>query len=186
MLAFWRRGYEDCSVADLVEATELQRQSLYNTFGDKHGLFLAALRKYRQLVEQSLAPLRPPESGMSDIRRFMEETLKLQQDGDFGGCLMVRTALGPSHQDKSIRTAVEAGASSVRACFAQVIKQSKARGEISGPVEPEALAGLLFTVLHGLSALIRTGGSARDVSSVLSQALAPGQPSSNAAHGRKE
>jgi TetR/AcrR family transcriptional repressor of nem operon len=177
MLVFWRRGYEDCSVADLVKATELKRQGLYNTFGDKHGLFLAALQKYRELVEGSLIPLRHPDADMSDIRRFMEDTLKLQEDGDFGGCLMVRTALGPGHHDELIRSAVDAGASSVRACFAQVIKQSKARKEISASIEPEALAGLLFTVLHGLAALVRTGGSAREVSSVLSQTLGPDQAS---------
>lgn len=185
MLVFWRHGYEDCSVADLVKATELQRQSLYNAFGDKHGLFLAALNKYRELVEGTLVPLRRPDAGMSDIRRFMEETLKLQEEGDFGGCLMVRTALGPGHHDELIRSAVDAGASSVRRCFAQVIGQSKARKEISGSVDPEALAGLLFTVLHGLSAFVRTGGSAHEVSAILSQTLGPDQPPSKHALGAR-
>ncbi len=186
MLAFWRRGYEDCSIGDLVRATELQRQSLYNAFGDKHGLFLAALGKYRELVEGALAPLRRTDAGMADIRRFIEETLKLQEEGDFGGCLMVRTALGPTHHDEPIRNAVDAGASSVRRCFAQVIRQSRATKEISGSVDPEALAGLLFTVLHGLSAFVRTGGSAREVSSILSQTLGPDlPPSKNALRVRK-
>jgi len=186
MLAFWRLGYEDCSIGDLVEATELQRQSLYNAFGDKHGLFLAALGKYRELVESALAPLRRPDAGMSDIRRFIEETLKLQEEGDFGGCLMVRTALGQGHHDELIRRAVEAGASSVRNCFAQVIRQSMTRKEIAGSVDPEALAGLLFTVLHGLSAFVRTGGGPLDVSSILSLTLGLGlPPSKNALRIRK-
>ena len=44
--AFWEKGYEATSLNDLLEATGLARQSLYNTFGDKRGLFLASLRRY--------------------------------------------------------------------------------------------------------------------------------------------
>ncbi len=40
---FWRKGFEATSIRDLVEATGLNRGSLYNTFGDKAGLFEAAL-----------------------------------------------------------------------------------------------------------------------------------------------
>ena len=40
--AFWARGYEATSIQELVDCMGLQRGSLYNTFGDKHGLFVAA------------------------------------------------------------------------------------------------------------------------------------------------
>ncbi len=43
---FWRQGFEATSIQDLVEATGLNRGSLYNTFGDKAGLFEAALERY--------------------------------------------------------------------------------------------------------------------------------------------
>lgn len=36
---FGRLGYNACSVDDLVEATALQRGSLYKAFGSKRGLF---------------------------------------------------------------------------------------------------------------------------------------------------
>lgn len=37
--AFGRLGYIGCSIDDLVEATGLQRGSLYKVFGSKRGLF---------------------------------------------------------------------------------------------------------------------------------------------------
>jgi len=43
--AFGRLGYTGCSVDDLVEATGLQRGSLYKTFGSKRGLFEQVLRR---------------------------------------------------------------------------------------------------------------------------------------------
>src|SRR5450432_4342837 len=46
---FWEKGYEATSIADLVSATGVQRQSIYDTFGDKHRLFRAALDRYAAL-----------------------------------------------------------------------------------------------------------------------------------------
>ncbi|MGD9921955.1 MAG: TetR/AcrR family transcriptional regulator, partial [Pseudorhodoplanes sp.] len=46
MRAFWDRGYEATSLQDLVDHTGINRGSLYATFGDKHALFIAALRRY--------------------------------------------------------------------------------------------------------------------------------------------
>lgn len=43
--AFGRLGYTGCSVDDLVEATGLQRGSLYKTFGSKRGLFEQVLSR---------------------------------------------------------------------------------------------------------------------------------------------
>ena len=43
--AFLATGYEATSVDDLVRATGLQRGSLYQAFGSKRGIFLAALRQ---------------------------------------------------------------------------------------------------------------------------------------------
>lgn len=42
---FARLGYAACSVDDLVDATGLQRGSLYKAFGSKRGLFEQVLRK---------------------------------------------------------------------------------------------------------------------------------------------
>ena len=53
---FWRRGYEVVSIQDLEAATGLGRGSLYNAFGDKEGLFIAALDRY--IERHGAAPFR--------------------------------------------------------------------------------------------------------------------------------
>ena len=52
MQAFWSRGYEATSMQALVETTGVNRASLYATYGDKHALFLAALRMYDDTLRQ--------------------------------------------------------------------------------------------------------------------------------------
>src|SRR6266852_4369991 len=52
MMLFWRMGYGGTSIQDLEKATRLRRGSLYNAFGDKQGLFVAALKRYESTVGQ--------------------------------------------------------------------------------------------------------------------------------------
>lgn len=46
MHVFWEKGFEAASLSDLTARMGIQRPSLYSAFGDKKGLFEAALRKY--------------------------------------------------------------------------------------------------------------------------------------------
>src|SRR5215510_9913914 len=44
---FWKAGYAGTSLDDLVEATGMNRPSLYAAFGDKRDLYLKTLEHYR-------------------------------------------------------------------------------------------------------------------------------------------
>ena len=50
MNTFWERGYDSTSYPDLVEATGLGRQNLYQAFGDKRSLLTAVLRHYGECL----------------------------------------------------------------------------------------------------------------------------------------
>src|SRR5437588_174987 len=49
MEMFWSCGYDGTSIQDLVGHMGIKRQSLYDTFGDKHALYLQALDRYREV-----------------------------------------------------------------------------------------------------------------------------------------
>src|SRR6516165_2758728 len=61
---FWQRGYEATSVRDLANKMGLSAPSLYNTYGNKHALFVQALERYLhhstrariERLEKSLPP----------------------------------------------------------------------------------------------------------------------------------
>ncbi|MBI1296291.1 TetR family transcriptional regulator [bacterium] len=46
MFSFLERGYEATSLSALEKATGVDRKGLYNTFGDKEGLFVVALQRF--------------------------------------------------------------------------------------------------------------------------------------------
>lgn len=171
LAAFWRRGYAACSISDLVEATGLQRQSLYNTFGDKGALFLRALQLYRQRIDESLAPLQQDDANLQTLRAYMRGVLKAQRQGHFGACLLVKTAFSQDMGDPRIRRAVVAGAAHVRNSFARVIRASQLRGDLDDGVDPASYAAYLYAILNGLSALATTGSSSGEIEAALAQAF---------------
>ena len=46
MHLFWEKGYEKSSLQDLVQHMGVHRRSMYDTFGDKHSLFMKTLELY--------------------------------------------------------------------------------------------------------------------------------------------
>src|ERR1700738_300379 len=57
MEVFCTRGYQAASIQDLVKHMGINRQSLYDTFGDKHALYLQALDRYREIEGRKLFEL---------------------------------------------------------------------------------------------------------------------------------
>lgn len=53
---FWQHGFEATSMHDLVAATGAKAPTLYHAFGNKEGLFRAAMERYLQRFVLTLTP----------------------------------------------------------------------------------------------------------------------------------
>lgn len=51
---FWKQGYEKTSMQDLVDFMGIHRRSIYGTFGDKHALYMKALKRYESTQNKKL------------------------------------------------------------------------------------------------------------------------------------
>lgn len=171
LAAFWRLGYDGCSISQLVKSTGLQRQSLYNSFGDKDELFLAVLRRYEVHSSTELARLESSDGTLKDVRQYMERVLDIQVTRGCGACLLVRTAFGPQIRNPRVRKVVTAGAHAVRQAFVRVLERAVQSGELPADTDAEHCAAYLYAVLNGLSALSKTGGTEGQVAAVLDQAF---------------
>ncbi len=107
MHVFWRQGYGATSVQDLVEATGVQRGSLYGAFGDKHGLLLEALDAYAEQPFQRLDQLlRESEEPVDAIRQFIRLAGIDSRDMESAsrGCLMGNTCAELAPHDEARAT----------------------------------------------------------------------------------
>lgn len=158
MEVFWRQGYEATSVQDLIAATGLKPGSIYDTFEDKHGLFMAAIQHYRQtVINRSLVILQAPGSARKAIENYFALILeRFARAGHQFGCLMSNTTTELIVRDKKIAEAVNDHLQTIEKTFLEVLERGVRQGEFSPDRDLTALARFLTTCVVGLSVISKT------------------------------
>jgi AcrR family transcriptional regulator len=131
---FSERGVETTSIGDLEERTGLNRSSLYNAFGNKEGLFQAAMRSYLEDgIQARLVSLGQPNAGLGTVAAFflgMGQTFRADPARGERGCLMVNTVAELGAHDPRAALA-SSYRDAFRSAFRTALRQAAARKEIS-------------------------------------------------------
>lgn len=93
MRLFWRDGYAAASVPEISSATGLSTSSLYNTYGSKLDLLVAALAHYHETVLEArmLGPMVHGDEGLADVEAFLDRLGRALETDPPRGCLAVNT-----------------------------------------------------------------------------------------------
>lgn len=168
---FWLKGYEATSLQDLLEHMDIGRQSLYDTFGGKHELFLAALDRYRQVrVDRWLARLEGPNASLDVVRKFCEAVLE-SCAADRRACFLTNSMVELASQDGQVSKKVRAYLTRMEAAFRNAVTNAIERGELRRGKDPRALARHLTNSVLGLTAFAKGGASRKALNDVLAVAL---------------
>ena len=157
MEVFWSRGYEAASVGELVKHMGINRQSLYDTFGDKQALYLQALDRYREVEGRKMFELlERPGSVKKALRQLFEGVV----DGSLCGGERRGCFVGNAMSERAGRCPETAA----RACgqlaaaeeaFYRALLRGKREGEIEGGRDLRAVARFLFSSLQGLQLMAK-------------------------------
>ena len=165
MQVFWHKGYEATSMEDLLEAMDLNRGSLYDTFGDKRQLFLKVMDRYcTTFVGPKFSLLEQPGPALPTLRRFIDDMIEGGlADPQRRGCLIANTAMELSPHEKEIADKVSRALQMAEDTFFKVLARAKQQGELKNGKDPRALARFLMTMLQGNVVMIKAGVSAEVV-----------------------
>jgi TetR/AcrR family transcriptional repressor of nem operon len=161
MMLFWRRGYGGTSIQDLEKATRLRRGSLYNAFGDKLGLFVAALRRYETTVGQErIKQLSNPDPYRA-IQAFLDTLItQMSEPSRPRGCLHTNTSLEfPNAPDEVLRIIAERTAG-IEGAIYLVLRRAQAEGTLDPAADARALARFFLGVAKGIGVLHKVFGDA--------------------------
>ena len=168
MQQFWRDGYEATSLQDLLKAMGLSKSSLYQTFGNKHALFLNCLDNYQRTMSQEMSSkLDASESGMQFIQDFLNEVIEeASANTEIKGCMLVNTMNELSQQDQKVADKALFGISSFAKVFARAIERCKQEGDIKPESDTETLVNYLITNVSGLRTMVKGGVDEKALESV--------------------
>jgi TetR/AcrR family transcriptional repressor of nem operon len=154
MDAFWRKGYESTSLADLCCCTGLHKGSLYQAFGDKHQLFMQSLKHYadREFKETAAVALQQT-SPLDSIRAVVRTVCDHAAEGR--GCMMINSMVELAPHDPEVRQAVQAEGQRRLHVLTELLTKAQQLGEIRPELMPEQLARQLLIGLAGSAALVK-------------------------------
>ena len=154
MHAFRRKGYHAVSIRDLENATGLNAGSIYNSFGDKAGLFDAAFAQYNQAVLQDrIDRYAPPEAGLRGLRWLFLSLLD-EPDRESYGCLITNSAVefgGAEAAHPRVNEALH----KLAATFAERLQAARQEGTLRADVDTRNVSEKLLALYHGVLVLIR-------------------------------
>lgn len=170
---FWEKGYASVSIDDLTKATGLSRSSLYNEFGDKHGLFSRALIQYEQ---QMVATVESILNQQVPIRTRLEHLLdalitEALSDEKRRGCMLTNAAVEKAAQFGDVTYILHANRKLLESLFKNAFVEAQLKGELNPTANADGLAQLLFMLLQGLRVVSKFENKASDLQLVKRQAM---------------
>ena len=173
MRLFWEKGYEATSIQDLVERMGINRGSLYDTFGDKHQLYLAALDRYQQREGRAaFLCLEAPASPLAAIRQtFANLVQEAMTPQGRCGCFAVNAAVELAAHDPAIASRAEATITNMEETFCHLLVQAQQNGELRSTQAPRTLARFLVNGVLGIRTLAKMKPSAELLQDVVETTL---------------
>ena len=160
---FREHGYEGTSAQMLVDAMGIGRQSLYNSFGDKAGLYSAAVRRYAIGETQAhREALRTGNRAIEGIFAMVDRVVREARTP----CLGVNSIaeLGTSWPAlNEIRTAADR---SLRTAVVAQVEAAQAEGDIAAALDPDVIATWFVASFAGIRIAARGGASPEHLTSL--------------------
>ncbi|MEO1816037.1 MAG: TetR/AcrR family transcriptional regulator [Acetobacterium sp.] len=159
MELFWQQGYEKTSMSDLVKCMGIHRKSLYDTFGDKHALYLKAIDLYGEYTTNKLrSETLKAITAHQAIQGIFDYMIEANEDKHWG-CLFVNAATEMGLGDKEVVEKSEAAFRMTEDFIVSIVREGQESGEFSNKYDAEILGEILHNTLIGLRVLARTSAT---------------------------
>ena len=170
---FWERGYNATSVQDLVEHLGINRASIYDTWGDKHGLYLETLKHYRQHTSNYLlGKLRSEQSAKEIVKDFLYDVVNDSVHDDMRkGCFMANSATEMANCDSTVYRMFTDNRIKMEGVLNELIKEGQERGEFATKFDSQAYARFIFNTASGLRTPAKGTIAEKELNEVVDVAL---------------
>ncbi|SLJ95638.1 MULTISPECIES: TetR/AcrR family transcriptional regulator [unclassified Paenibacillus] len=130
---FGAYGYEGTSLTVLLNELGIARQSLYDTYGTKHDLFVSALKFYiQQKTEAGIRLLNECTSVRQGMEQLFNEAVNvLSDEGRRNECFIINSAVEQAPQNHEIADFIQASNKQMEDTFLAALIRGHKNGEFN-------------------------------------------------------
>ncbi len=144
LAVFWQKGFNGCSVNELVEITGVNRFSLYSEFENKEGILYASLELYKErYCQDKLSILDSNDDLHVTLKKFYSSFL--EDDTFVSGCYYIHLGTELADSDERIRAGLDSYLNEIENRFKELLVR---KGLNENPNhDAKHLLGLFCTVM---------------------------------------
>lgn len=173
MEVFWRKGYEGATLAELTRAMGINPPSLYAAFGNKEGLFTAALDRYSARIEAYLRDiLAAPTAREVAARMLHGKADYLTDPANPPGCLFVQGGLACGDEARSVPAELARRRAKAEQALRARFERARAENDLPPSIDPAVLASLIMTLIQGMDVRASAGATRAELHELVDLALA--------------
>jgi len=129
---FSEQGFAATSTEDLMQAMQIGRQSMYDTFGDKRMLFLAALKTYvTQSCGAILSELQRPGEPLAVLRGALIAFAERKDMASSDGCMGLNALSEFGTRDEEVTSTIRKSASTQKEAVLKLLNAAVAQGTLA-------------------------------------------------------
>ncbi len=159
--AFWKHGYRALGIRAIEELIGLGRFAIRTEFNGKEGLYVEALKAYRQRGrEYVIGPIKAGED-LSALQNLLTSTVTPYEGGhgEFG-CFFVNTIVENGALNiEAFKEQTDGHFNDVRAATKSLIDRGKANGEVRPEVSGEDAGEFMVGTLMAVGLISRDAGN---------------------------
>lgn len=173
MHLFWLKGYNATSMQDLVDELGISRSSLYDTFGDKHALFMQALENYQaNATEQLKALVENAATTKEAISKILANIVNdLTADKEHKGCFLVNASVEMAPGDKEVGNMLCQNDRQMEDFFYETLQAGQQKGEIANVQDARLLAKFIINNIKGLRVAAKSTPDSKVFSDIITLTL---------------
>lgn len=170
---FWMRGFAATSLDDIAAETGVSRPSLAAAFGDKEALYLKAMQRYRDGINEKLDRVLTcngeGDTLLGIVRRYFDIILDSYtgQGDDCLGCAFTCTALNEAPRHESIRSVLQNTIEEFDLRFEAFFQKARELGHIGSDKDPKVMSQMITGLTSSLAVRARAGASREDLQKIV-------------------
>ena len=151
VVLFNQKGYTGVSLADIMEATGLQKGGIYNHFNSKESLAVEAFdygfKVTGRAMLESVKGVTSPIERLKGFVRFFYDYYR--NPPLTGGCIVLNTAIDADDSNPELKQRAQQAMEAWRAMICRAIRRGIDQYQIKDTVDPEYLSTVIISTLEG-------------------------------------
>ena len=153
-VVFNQRGFEGCSMQDIVEAVGLEKGSIYGHFSSKEELALEAFDfAWADTVQKRMGNLDTVDNAVDKLKLHVRNYV--ETPSFTGGCPWLNTSVEADDGNPALRDRARKALRGWEEALVKIVIEGQRRGEVRLEVQPQSVATFLISTLEGATAVSR-------------------------------